>query len=75
MNYLVLFLSVLSSHIKWLPIGNQASKVISEFYLFSIIQLLFLILTQFKIIFKFKSEDVASMYDDILIAKLNPGQV
>jgi hypothetical protein len=38
-------------------------------------QLLFLILTQFKIIFKFKPEDVASMYDDILIAKLNPGQV
>jgi hypothetical protein len=34
---------------KWVPIGNQASR--------------------------FKSEDVLSIHNDILIAKMNPGQV
>jgi len=33
------------------------------------------LIKSYTTILKLKPEDVASMYDDILIAKLNPGQV
>ena len=49
-----------------MPIGNQAENVKKIFCL----KTLFLILS-----FKFKPEDVSPVLGDILIAKMNPGQV